>query len=72
MEDLSVKEIDSVSGGTIKEGAKLFALAGGIGAAAYGVSWGSVAVGVAFAASPIAFVAMVGVAGYAGYRFMKR
>jgi hypothetical protein len=83
MQDLTPEEIMLVSGGKIQDlqaaGSTLAGggggvtagvatgLMAGVGAAAWGSSWGLVGVGAAFAAAPIAVVAMAGLALYAGY-----
>ncbi|WP_206076913.1 hypothetical protein [Massilia horti] len=66
--ELSIDEVNCVSGGGLSAGASA-AAAAGIGAAAFGSGWGAVAVGAAVASAPIAVVAMVGLAAYAGYAF---
>lgn len=68
--ELESDEIEVVSGGSGSGWAGAgfsSAAAFGIGAAAFGSSWGAVGVGLAFAVSPIAVGAMVGLAAYAGY-----
>lgn len=69
MRDMTMDEIDQVGGADAASGLASFAAAGGIGLAAFGTSWGSVGVGLAFAVSPIAVGAMVGLALYGGYQF---
>jgi len=71
MKQLNVNEIQEINGGGFSEAAGAFGTAAGIGAAAFGSSWGSVGVGLAFAVSPIAVGAMVGLSLYAGYQLMK-
>ena len=51
-----------MSGGDWNKGVGAFGLAGGIGFAAFGASWGSIGVGLAFAASPLVVLGMVGLA----------
>ncbi|WP_158972648.1 hypothetical protein [Paraglaciecola sp. L3A3] len=69
-EEISVEELQMISGGSggyvaagLASGAAF-----GIGMASFGTGWGSVAVGVAFAVSPIAVTAMAGLALFAGYQ----
>lgn len=69
MRELSANEIDVV-GGAHKESAIAFGVGAGIGATAFGASWGTLAVGAAFAASPLAVIAIVGCAGYGGWRLL--
>lgn len=57
-----------MSGGDWNKGVGAFGLAGGIGFAAFGASWGSIGVGLAFAASPLVVLGMVGLAAYGGYQ----
>ena len=71
MRELSVSEIEQVNGGGAGEAAGAFGAAAGIGAATFGASWGSVGVGIAFAVSPIAVGAMIGLSFYAGYQFIQ-
>lgn len=70
-EEVSVDELEIISGGSGSEGMVNASLASGIafgiGMAAFGSSWGVVGVGIAFASAPIAVAAMVGLAAYAGY-----
>ncbi|WP_222853190.1 hypothetical protein, partial [Massilia genomosp. 1] len=68
---LSLDEIESVSGGTIGESAKAVAIAGAIGAGAFGAGWGTMAVGAAIAVSPLGVMALAGCAGYAGWRLLS-
>ncbi|MBJ92692.1 MAG: hypothetical protein CL577_08880 [Alteromonadaceae bacterium] len=71
MNDLTFDQIDQVSGAGFMEGAGAAGLALGIGSAAFGSGWGAVGVGLAFAASPLAAGAMVGLAFYAGYQMLQ-
>lgn len=71
-EEVSVEELEVISGGSGWVGAgAASAAAFGIGAAAFGSSWGAVGVGLAFAASPISVAAIGGLALYAGYQAGK-
>lgn len=68
MQVLSVNQVEEVSGGDWGSAMGASGTAFGIGVATFGTSWGSMAVGAAFAASPIGVAAMVGLAVYAGYQ----
>lgn len=70
MQELSSGEIDVV-GGAGNASAGAFATGAVIGVAAFGTSWGTVAVGAAFAISPLAVIAVAGCAGYAGWRLLS-
>ncbi|MBT3206121.1 MAG: hypothetical protein HOM14_03030 [Gammaproteobacteria bacterium] len=67
MRELTMDEISEVSAAGMAKGAASIGLASGIGAAAFGASWGSVAVGLATAVSPIAVLAIVTLTFYGGY-----
>ena len=69
MRDITMDEIDQVSGADTGTGIAAFGAAGAIGMAAFGSGWGAVGAGLAFAVSPIAVGAMVGLALYGGYQF---
>ncbi|MDQ1812890.1 hypothetical protein RBA41_06190 [Massilia sp. CCM 9210] len=71
MQELSRNEVELVSGGTAKESAAAFGLGAGIGAAAFTSTWGTMAVGAAFAISPLSVIALAGCAGYAGWRLLS-
>lgn len=70
MQELSLNEIDAVSGADGKEFAAILGAGSGLGLAAFGTGWATTAVGIAFAASPLAVIAIAGCAGYAGYRLL--
>lgn len=70
MQELTMNEIEQVNGGGFLEGAGAGGLALGIGTAAFGSGWGAVGVGIAFASSPLAVGAMIGLSLYAGYQMM--
>lgn len=72
MHELSIDEIGIVSGAGPKEAGAALGVAGTIGAAALGAGWGTMAVGAAFAASPLAVVAVVALAVYAGYELASK
>jgi hypothetical protein len=69
--ELTVDEVDCVSGAGAKTSAAALGAAGAIGATTFGSTWGAVAVGTAFAAAPVAVVAMAGLAAYAGYSYFS-
>lgn len=62
MRELSMVEVEQVSGGFMKieKGLPYFATAVSLGRAVYGTAWATMAVGGAVAASPIVLGAMVG------------
>jgi hypothetical protein len=71
--ELTMDEVNQVSGAGLKEAAAAVGLAGAIGATTWGgAAWGATAVGVAFAAAPIAVVAVCALAGIAGYMVVVR
>jgi len=72
MHELSISEIGMVSGAGVKESGTALGVAGTIAGASFGAGWGTMAVGAAFAASPIAVIAIVGLAAYAGYQFLNK
>jgi hypothetical protein len=71
MQELSLNEIESVAGGTLGDSAQVVVVASAIGAGAFGAGWGTMAVGAAIAASPLAVIALAGCAGYAGWRLLS-
>lgn len=71
MRELTIDEVNAVGGGDLKQAGAAFGLASGIGAAAFGAGWGTVAVGAAFMAAPFAAAAMLGLAAYGGYTIFK-
>ena len=72
MKELTVSEIQEVSGGTIGEAATGFGMAMGIGGAAFGTKLAGITVAAAFSVSPIAALAMVGIAFYSGYKLLGK
>lgn len=70
IQELSQNELLIVQGGGVKESGAAAALATGIGASVWGGGMGAIGVGAAFAASPFAAAAMIGLAFYAGYQLM--
>jgi hypothetical protein len=73
MQELTAEELMDVSGGfpKIKEASVALGLAGTIGTAAFGGSWGAMAVGAAFGAAPLAVIGMAALGVYAGYIALK-
>lgn len=73
MHEISDEEVALVSGGGPGEAAASAGLAAGIGSLALGgAGWGALSVAAAFAASPLAVVAVVGLAAYTGYQLAKK
>lgn len=62
IQELTADEIDCVDGGGVSGVAALGA-AGAIGGATFGAAWGGMALGAAFAAAPLAVIAMGGLVG---------
>lgn len=71
MRELSAVEVDEVSGGMILDAAPYFTLCAGIGMAAFGSSWGAVAVGLAISVSPLAVGTMAVLAVGGGMAYMR-
>lgn len=72
MKELTVSEIQEVSGGDATEAAASLGIAMGIGGAAFGSKVGTIAVATAFSISPIGALAMLGLSLYAGYRLARK
>jgi hypothetical protein len=73
MRELTHGEINDVSGAGTSEAGTAAGLAAGIGTISFGAAaLGTISVAAAFAASPIAAVAMVGLAAYAGYQLATK
>ena len=72
MHELSINEIDMVSGAGPKEAGAVVGVTAAIGTAAFGAGWGTLAVGAAFVASPVAVIAVVALAAYAGYELASK
>lgn len=68
MRELEVNEIECVDGGRAAIGVASAGLALAVGTASFGVGWGGVALGVAFAVSPLTVLTLAGLALYAGYQ----
>ena len=71
MRELTMDELDEVSGGTIWDALPIWGTAMGIGTVTYGSSWGAVAALAAFGVAPVAALAMVGLAFYGGYQAVQ-
>jgi hypothetical protein len=71
IQELTPGEIECISGGAGVTGQAAFGAAAAIGAATFGSAWGGVAVGVAFAAAPVAVIAMGGLCLYGAYKIMS-
>lgn len=71
MRELTMEELDVVSGGDLWDALPVWGTALGIGTVTYGSSWGAVAALTAFGVAPIAALAMVGLAFYGGYQVMQ-
>ncbi|MFC0131555.1 hypothetical protein [Massilia eurypsychrophila] len=74
IQELSVDEVNCVSGAALNvtDAGGAGALMAGIAAGAFGTGWGAIGVGAAFAAAPVAVVAMAGLSLYAGYALLRR
>lgn len=71
MRELTEREVEHVAGATLSDAGIAFGGVAAIGLAAFGSSWGAVGVGLAFAASPVAVIAMGALAFYAGYTLLS-
>lgn len=72
MKELTVSEIEEVSGGTLAESVEIFGYGVGLGAVAFGTKVGTIGVGAAFLAAPFVSMAMLGIAFYAGYKLLGK
>jgi hypothetical protein len=74
VQELTIDEINTVSGAAlnVKDSTGGVVLMAGIAATAFGSGWGALGVGAAFAAAPVAVVAMGGLALYAGYVLLRK
>lgn len=70
MRELTLEQVEEVSGGGAGQGFGAFGLALGIGGATFGAKFGVVGVGLAFASAPLAVGAMVGLSFYAGFMML--
>lgn len=71
MKELTASEVQEVNGGDAGESATAFGLAMAIGGAVYGSGFTGLAVGAAFALSPVGAFAMLGLSFYAGYSLLS-
>ncbi len=71
MKELTVSEIQEVSGGDL-DSAGSAALVGGLGLAKFGTGWASMGAAAAIGASPLVVLAMAGLAFYAGYKLLGK
>lgn len=71
MRELTMDELDDVSGGGISETTLSWGTALAIGTATYGTSWGTVAALTAIGYAPVTALAMVGLAFYGGYQLLQ-
>lgn len=71
MRELTMDELEQVSGAGFGEAAMAWGTAIAIGNATYGSSWGAVAVLTAAGISPLAALGMVGLALYGGYQLLQ-
>lgn len=68
IQEMSADEIDLVGGAGPKvSGSMAIGAAAGIGAAAFGSSWGAMGVAAAFAAAPVAVAGMAVLVGWGAY-----
>lgn len=72
MRELSVVEVNEVSGGMMLDSAKYFTVAIGIGMATFGPAWGGVAVGAAITAAPFALGTMAAFAFLGGMALRRQ
>ncbi len=72
MRELSVVEIDEVSGGRVEDAIPYFTMMVGVGVATYGTGWGALAVGAAVAASPVGLAIMGSLAFAGGIAWAKQ
>lgn len=72
MKELTVSEIQEVSGGTLADSAKIFGYGIGLGATVFGTKVGTIGVAAAFISAPLASMAMLGIAFYAGYKLLDK
>lgn len=71
MRELTIDELDVVSGGGLAETTFSWGTAFAIGSATYGSTWGTVAALTAMGMAPVAALAMVGLAFYGGYQALQ-
>ncbi|MCP5329867.1 MAG: hypothetical protein H7A05_00785 [Pseudomonadales bacterium] len=71
MRELSMVEVEQVSGGAFLDAAPLFTTTVGIAAYTFGSGWATMGVAAALAISPISVVAMAGLSLVGGYAAMQ-
>ena len=71
MRELTMNELDQVSGGDIGDAATLWGAVVGLGTVAYGSSWATVGALAAIGMSPLVAFAMVGLAFAGGYQLLQ-
>ena len=71
MRELSMVEVEQVSGGAFLDYVSLFTAAVGIGSYSFGSAWATTGVAAALAISPISVVAMAGLSLVGGYAAMQ-
>jgi len=71
MRELTMVELEEVSGAGITDALKYWGAAAAIGQISYGGSWGTIATLAAFGLSPLAATAMVGLAFAGGYAYLN-
>ncbi|MES2758755.1 MAG: hypothetical protein V4693_15375 [Pseudomonadota bacterium] len=74
IQELSIDEVNSVSGAALNvaDAGSAGVLIAGIATTTFGIGWGAVGVGAAFAVAPVAVVALAGLSLYAGYALLRR
>jgi hypothetical protein len=68
MREMEICELEDINGGQAAIGVAAGGLAFALGGASFGAGWGGLAIGLAFASSPLTVVALCGIALYAGYQ----
>jgi len=71
MRELTVNELEEVSGAGISDALAYWGAAAAIGQFSYGTSWGTIAALAAIGFSPIAVTAVVGLALAGGYAYLS-
>jgi hypothetical protein len=65
--EMTMDEVDLVSGAGPRSGAAALGAAAAVGAATWGGTWGAMTVGAAFAAAPVAVIGMAALVCYGAY-----
>ena len=71
MRELTMDELEQVSGGDLTDSLKYWGTAAAIGQITYGSSWGTIAALTAFGMSPIGATIMVGLAFAGGVAYLS-